>query len=251
MSDKPALFTAEIPGTGGVIKTRDEDFVVEELPLYEASGAGSHTYGLIEKQGLTTREALSRIGRALDIQSRNIGSAGLKDARAVTRQWISLEHVGPERLEKLDVPGVRILKVTRHTNKLKPGHLAGNRFVVRLRHLAMPVEQAASTARDVLAILTQKGMPNYFGPQRFGNRNYNQLLGKAVIRNNADEFIDLFLGHPQEGRPHLLRREVPRGEQGHREALQEARLPRHRRQPAGTATQRGRRCLRRAGARRQ
>ncbi len=221
MSDTLALLTAEIPGTGGAIKTRDEDFVVEELPLYEASGAGSHTYGLIEKQGMGTREALNRIGRALDIQGRNIGSAGLKDARAVTRQWISIEHVGPERLEKLDVPGIRILKVTRHTNKLKPGHLAGNRFIVRLRNPTIPIEQAERTASDVLAILTQKGMPNYFGPQRFGNRHYNHLLGRAVIRNNADEFVDLFLGHPQEeiDSPATLQARTLYSEGHHQEAL--------------------------------
>ncbi|MHC4518988.1 MAG: tRNA pseudouridine(13) synthase TruD, partial [Planctomycetota bacterium] len=199
MHDMPIPLTAQVPGTGGVIKTHDEDFFVEELPLYQAGGAGSHTYAFIEKQGIGTREALDRIGRALEINGRNIGSAGLKDVHAVTRQWISIEHVGPERVQKVSVPDVRILKVTRHTNKLKPGHLAGNRFVVRLRELAVPVEQAVETARNVLTILTQKGMPNYFGAQRFGNRDNNHLLGKAVIDNNALEFVDLFLGHPLEG----------------------------------------------------
>lgn len=199
MSEPLGHLTADIPGTGGEIKLRDTDFVVEEIPLYEASGHGSHTYAFIEKQGLGTREALGRIARALDVPARNIGSAGLKDTRAVTRQWISVEHVGPERVEKLDIPNVDILKVTRHTNKLKPGHLTGNRFVVRLRTLAVPAEQAARTAEQVLSILAQKGLPNYFGPQRFGNRHDNHLLGRAVLSNNADSFIDLFLGHPQEG----------------------------------------------------
>jgi len=199
MNEPLALLTADIPGTGGEIKLRDADFVVEEIPLYEASGHGSHTYAFIEKEGLGTREALGRLARALDVPVRNIGSAGLKDARAVTRQWISVEHVGPERVEKLDIPNVDILKVTRHTNKLKPGHLAGNRFVVRLRKLAVPAEQAARTAEQVLSILAQKGLPNYFGPQRFGNRHDNHLLGQAVLSNNAEAFIDLFLGRPLEG----------------------------------------------------
>jgi tRNA pseudouridine13 synthase len=199
MCNTPVLLTADIPGTGGTIKTRDEDFVVEELPLYQASGAGSHTYAFIEKRGIGTREALDRIARALGINGRHIGSAGLKDTHAVTRQWISIEHVGPERVEKVNVPDVRVLQVTRHTNKLKPGHLAGNRFIVRLRDLAVPPEQAAETARNVLAILTQRGMPNTFGPQRFGNRFNNHHLGKAVLKNALAEFIDLFLGHPLEG----------------------------------------------------
>ncbi|UCD49967.1 MAG: tRNA pseudouridine(13) synthase TruD [Phycisphaerales bacterium] len=198
MSDTLALLTADVPGTGGKIKMHDTDFVVEEIPLYQAGGNGSHTYAFIEKRGIGTREAIDRIARALDVPGRHVGSAGLKDVHAVTRQWISIEHVGPERLTKLDLPNVKILEVTRHTNKLKPGHLAGNRFVVRLRRLTTRVDEAARTAEQVLSILAQKGLPNYFGPQRFGNRDNNHLLGRTVIRDDAQRFVDLFLGSPQE-----------------------------------------------------
>jgi len=198
MGESPTYLTAEIPGIGGMIKTRDEDFCVEELPLYNASGTGNHVYVLIEKKGLGTREALDRIARALKVPFRTIGSAGLKDAHAVARQWISIERVSPKRVEELDIPNVTILEVTSHTNKLKPGHLAGNRFSVRLRQPAVPVEQAAETAQKAMTILANKGVPNYFGTQRFGNRSDNHLLGKAVIADDAERFIDLFLGNPQE-----------------------------------------------------
>ena len=198
MQDSLPFLTADLPGVGGVIKTRPEDFLVEELPLYEASGSGDHTYALIEKKGLGTREALDRIARALNISRRDIGLAGLKDAQAVARQWISVEHIPPERFEQLSIPGVRILQTSRHTNKLKPGHLRGNRFVIRLRRLALPLPQAAQIAEGVLSILTRRGVPNYFGPQRFGNHQDNHLLGKAVVRNDAAVFADLFLGHPRE-----------------------------------------------------
>ncbi len=196
MIDAPAFLTADFPGTGGVIKMRPEDFFVEELPLYEASGSGTHTYAFIEKKGLGTREALSRIAQALGTSPRHIGAAGLKDTHAVTRQWISVEHIEPERLERASIADLRILEVTRHTNKLKPGHLRGNRFVVRLRQTTVPIEQAAQTAEQVLAILTRKGVPNYFGPQRFGNRVDNHLLGRAVIDNDPTRVIDLFIGRP-------------------------------------------------------
>lgn len=199
MSDTLALLTADIPGIGGEIKTHDTDFIVEEIPLYAASGNGSHTYAFIEKHGIGTREAIDRIARAVGVPGRHVGSAGLKDVHAVTRQWISIEHVGPERLAKLDLPNVKILEATRHTNKLKQGHLAGNRFVVRLRDLTTPIDEAARTAEKVLSILAEKGLPNYFGPQRFGNRENNHLLGKAIIRDDAQGFIDLLLGSPQEG----------------------------------------------------
>jgi tRNA pseudouridine13 synthase len=196
MENLISFLTADLPGTGGVIKLFDEDFLVEELPRYPASGVGTHTFAFIEKKGLGTREALDRISQALGIPRRVIGTAGLKDTHAITRQWISIEHVPPQRLEALDLPDIRVLQVTQHSNKLKPGHLAGNRFVIRLRKLAMPIEQAAQTAEQVLSILTRKGVPNYFGPQRFGNRSDNHLLGRAVIDNDADRVIDLFIGQP-------------------------------------------------------
>jgi tRNA pseudouridine13 synthase len=199
VSETLPFLTADWPGLGGVIKMRDDDFLVEELPLYEASGSGSHTYALIEKRGIGTREALDRIARALNVPRRNIGTAGLKDAHAVTRQWISIEHAPPDRLEQLSVGDIRVLRLARHTNKLKRGHLAGNRFVIRLRQLKLPLPESARVAEQVLSVLAQKGVPNYFGPQRFGNRQNNHLLGRMLIANDAEAFIDLFLGRPQEG----------------------------------------------------
>ncbi|MBN1508673.1 MAG: tRNA pseudouridine(13) synthase TruD [Sedimentisphaerales bacterium] len=196
MHDSLPFLTADIAGIGGVIKTRPEDFFVEELPLYEASGSGTHVYAQIEKKGLGTREALDRIARALNASRRDIGLAGLKDAHAVARQWISIEHIEPQRVEQVAIPDVRILQTTRHTNKLKPGHLRGNRFVVRLRKLALPLPQATETAQNVLSTLGRRGVPNYFGPQRFGNHGDNHLLGKAVVQNDAAAFAGLFLGHP-------------------------------------------------------
>lgn len=199
MSDPLPFLTADLPGIGGVIKSRPEDFLVEEVPLYAASGAGHHTYVLIEKRGISTREALDRIRRALNISRGEVGSAGLKDTHAVTRQWISIAHTSRQRVEKLDLPEIRILETDQHTNKLKPGHLAGNRFVIRVRRVALPLEQAVHISGDVLAVLTQKGVPNYFGPQRFGNRRNNHLLGKAVIHDEMELFIDHFLGRPEAG----------------------------------------------------
>jgi tRNA pseudouridine13 synthase len=196
MENLITFLTSDLPGTGGVIKTFDEDFQVDELPRYPASGEGTHTYAFIEKKGMGTREALERISQALGIPRRVIGTAGLKDTHAVTRQWISIEHVSPQRVAMIDLPDLRVLRVALHSNKLKPGHLAGNRFVIRLRKLAVPIEQAARTAEQVLSVLCKKGVPNFFGPQRFGNRSDNHLLGRAVIENNAERVIDLFIGTP-------------------------------------------------------
>src|SRR5688572_26176151 len=117
--------SADLPGCHGTFKTANEDFRVAEVPLYAFSGSGDHTLVHIEKTGISTFEAIRRICQALDFPERDVGYAGLKDARGITRQWLSLEHVAPEKLAALALPKVSILETTRHNNKLKRGHLRG------------------------------------------------------------------------------------------------------------------------------
>jgi tRNA pseudouridine13 synthase len=193
------FLTNDFAGLGGVIKMRDEDFFVEEIPLYPASGEGTHIYVLIEKRGIPTMAALSQIAKLLHIRRQDIGFAGQKDAHAVARQWISIEHIAPEQITSLKINGVKILRFERHSNKIKLGHLAGNRFVIRLRQIKVPLRQAAQWAAQIMDILARRGVPNYFGPQRFGNRNDSQLLGRAVVKGNLEEFVDMFLGRPEQG----------------------------------------------------
>ena len=190
--------TTEYVGLGGVIKTRAEDFFVEELPLYPPSGEGTHVYILIEKKEISTMGAMAEIARALGIRRQDIGYAGQKDTRAVARQWISVEHIKLEKLQALDIPKVKLLQFARHGNKLKMGHLAANRFAIRLRKLELPMAEAEKTAKGVFEILSKNGVPNYFGPQRFGNRNDSHLLGEAIVKGKMEEFIDLLLGRPDD-----------------------------------------------------
>ncbi len=147
---------------------------------------------------MTTIDALSKIAKALNILTRDIGYAGLKDAKAITRQWISIEHIEPEKLSQLDIANIKILKLDRHTNKIKLGHLSANKFIIRLREVNQPIEQSVQLAQDIMAVLAKKGVPNYFGPQRFGNRAENHLLGELIIKNKLDEFVDMFLGKPRD-----------------------------------------------------
>ncbi|MDD5459620.1 MAG: tRNA pseudouridine(13) synthase TruD [Phycisphaerae bacterium] len=196
--------TADLEGVGGAIKTHDEDFFVEEKPLYEPCGQGTHIYALMEKKGTATMDALSLIARELGIAKRDIGYAGLKDARAVTRQWISIEHIDPQRLVSLDIPNVKIIKTSRHKNKLKIGHLSCNSFVIRLRDVMMPLDKAQAIIENVLAILVRRGVPNYFGQQRFGIRSETHLLGEALSKGKIDEFVDIFLGRPQKDEPEIF-----------------------------------------------
>jgi tRNA pseudouridine13 synthase len=83
--------TADLPGIGGQLKAEPEDFFVEEIPLYLPSGEGQHVYVEIEKRDLSTFAAIKMIARALNISPGRIGYAGLKDARAITRQTLSID----------------------------------------------------------------------------------------------------------------------------------------------------------------
>jgi len=190
--DQPRLL-ADFPPLPGLIKQHCEDFVVEEIPLYPASGEGTHTYFLIEKRGLSTMQAVQDIARALNVRRRDIGYAGLKDARAVTRQWLSVEHVPPETVRRLELGGLRVLEATRHGNKLRLGHLAGNRFVVKVRETEAG---RLGELRDALEHLCRVGVPNYFGQQRFGGRGDAWEVGRAMVRGDADLALDIMLGRP-------------------------------------------------------
>lgn len=192
MEDWPRLLTDFEP-LPGVIKEDYDDFVVEELPLYAASGAGTHTYFLLEKRGLSTMQAVNDMARALGVRRIDIGYAGLKDARAVTRQWMSVEHVDPERIERIDLPRMRVLCVTRHANKLKLGHLRGNAFTIRIRHTDPGRRDEVARALETLAA---RGVPNYFGQQRFGLRGDTWEVGREIVRENLDAALDIVLGRP-------------------------------------------------------
>lgn len=187
------FLTADVSPIAAAIKRRYEDFEVEEIPAYLPCGVGDHIYFTIEKAGLATMRAVNDIARALDRNPRDIGVAGLKDARAVTRQMLSLEHIDPKTIAALNIPRIRIVSTTRHGNKLKIGHLRGNHFRIKLR------EVEAGRLADVKAIcdvLARRGVPNYFGAQRFGLRGDTGLMGRAILKHDPVEMIDLMLGRP-------------------------------------------------------
>ena len=186
--------SAAMPGIGGRLKVKPEDFFVEEIPLYSPSNEGQHIFVEIEKSGLSTYAAVAQIARALNISPAVIGHAGLKDARAITRQTISIDRGTPDEIEHLELPNIKILSVRRHHNKLRMGHLLGNRFVIRVRDVE---RTALSAAEQILALMATQGEPNYFGEQRFGKRGNTGRLGELLIRGEAAEFVAELLGRPQ------------------------------------------------------
>jgi tRNA pseudouridine13 synthase len=186
--------TGDLPGVGGRLREQLEDFLVEELPLYEFSGAGQHALLLVEKTGISTTEAARRLARALGVRERDLGFAGHKDARAVTRQWFSVPRVPLRDVWTASAPGLRVLDATLHRNRLKAGHLLGNRFEIVLRGVGAG---AADRARAVLEVLARRGVPNYFGEQRFGARGDSDLVGRELVRGSARGALERLLGSPR------------------------------------------------------
>jgi tRNA pseudouridine13 synthase len=180
--EPPPLLTAGLAGIGGVIKQNPEDFEVEEIPAYEPSGSGDFLYLWIEKRDMGAEYFVRQVARRLDISIGEVGTAGLKDRHAVTRQMVSVPARAEERLAKLESEDLRLLRVGRHSNKLRPGHLHGNRFQILVR------DTDPATPERLLPLVEQlkhDGLPNYYGEQRFGKEGETLALGLALLRGET------------------------------------------------------------------
>ncbi len=162
------------------IRSIPEDFEVEESLLYALEGSGPHLYLKIEKRLCNTDDVARSLARALDLHRRDVGYAGRKDRLAVTRQWFSVPARAAAGLEGWRHPGTRILERERHSEKLRVGQLAGNRFRLRVREVS---EVAGRQAGERLQALAERGMPNRFGRQRFGRDGRNVERGASILRS--------------------------------------------------------------------
>jgi tRNA pseudouridine13 synthase len=160
------------------IRTELDDFQVDEIPLYTPSGEGGHTFVRIEKRERNTEEVARDLARAAGVPAREVGYAGRKDRRAVTRQWLSVPGLDPEQALSLSLPGVQVLEAARHPHKLRTGQLRGNRFVLVVREVDVETAARAATRLDELR---RVGMPNRFGSQRFGRDADNAERGRDVL----------------------------------------------------------------------
>ncbi|MCP4446662.1 MAG: tRNA pseudouridine(13) synthase TruD, partial [Myxococcales bacterium] len=192
--------TATLPGIGGRLRSENSDFAVEEISAYLPCGEGDHVYVWIEKREMTTVHAIRELGKCLDIRESDIGAAGMKDRYAVTRQMLSLPPpTTPEAALACEIDGLKILSAERHGNKLKTGHLKGNRFVLRVRDLNCPAQEAVTRSQAILECLSNvPGAPNWYGAQRFGRGGGNASVGKALVMKTKTP------GKPPRGRQRRL-----------------------------------------------
>jgi len=161
-----------------IFNASPRDFTVEEIPLYEFSGEGEHLVLKVRKKELTTWEMLEILSSHLGIRVRDIGYAGLKDKHAMTIQYISLMATHAPKLDSFEHEKIKILESTRHNNKIRVGHLKGNRFHLRFKKV-LGVQR--DMLDSVLKWIKTNGVPNYFGHQRFGIHGDNWMEGRQIL----------------------------------------------------------------------
>lgn len=190
------FITAPLPGVGGQIKAEPEHFQVEEILPYAPCGEGEHVFVTLRRAGWNTADVAAALADRFNLKSVDVGWGGRKDKRAVTTQTFSLHlpvAVTDAQVER-DLAELKfdILEVRRHRNKLKTGHVAGNRFSILLTQ-AGPGDMEA--AESIAGLIRRNGIPNFYGDQRFGSNMAN--IDRAVhfierqrpARSKKDAFV--------------------------------------------------------------
>jgi tRNA pseudouridine13 synthase len=179
------LAYGDTPSLRGQLRSSPDDFVVEEILGYDADGNGEHVVLWVEKRGANTDWVARELAKFAGVAQVAVGYAGLKDRHAVTRQTFSVQLAGKPDPDWSLFPHaeVKVLAATRHSRKLKRGALRGNRFVLVLRDVVG--DHAA--AERVLEQIAVRGVPNYFGEQRFGREGGNVAQARAMFAGRRVE----------------------------------------------------------------
>ena len=161
------------------MRTSPEDFRVDEIDAFEASGSGEHLLLTVEKRGMNTAFAARRLAEWAGIEAGGVSYAGLKDRHAVTRQRFTVHlprKVAPD-LAALESDELHVVDHAWHARKLPRGALLGNRFALVMREVrGVPAEIEAR-----LQAIQARGVPNYFGEQRFGRGGDNVASALAMF----------------------------------------------------------------------
>ncbi len=190
--------TAGLRGVGGRIRARPEDFMVEEVSLYEPSGDGSHLYVNITKVNQTTRDVQLQLAELFNLKPQNIGTGGLKDKFSVSTQTFSIlfeQNVisSGEAMEVIEGSlDVRVNWAKWHSNKFRAGHLIGNKFKVIITAIHIPKNQAIENSKRIADMIHKRGLPNYYGEQRTGKHGKNVVDGWGILQGKR-RFTDRWL----------------------------------------------------------
>lgn len=155
------------------------DFAVSEELGFTPEGEGAHDWLCVEKRDRNTTDVAQALARYAGVHPRTVGYSGLKDRRAITRQWFSVERPGGRGAdwEGFRADGLEVIDSTRHSRKLRRGTHRHNHFRLVLRDLHDP----EGALDDALRRLRENGAPNYFGEQRFGRGAHNLELSRRLF----------------------------------------------------------------------
>ncbi|MFA5931303.1 MAG: tRNA pseudouridine(13) synthase TruD [archaeon] len=212
-----SAFITTTPALKGRVKQRYSDFVVEEVltdgevctverftktwqergeqkeMVVPERGEEEHLLVNLEKINTDTSAALALLARGLNLSKQRIGYAGLKDKRAITCQRISLYMPDPERVKRFGVKGLEIRNPRWSANKVELGELKGNKFVITIRDISVSEEEIKKIVEEFIT-QAKKGLPNFFGMQRFGGkRQITHRVGKLMLEDKFEEAIILYL----------------------------------------------------------
>ena len=215
------IYITQIPGIGGKLRTKIEDFLVEEITTtgeilksqnlskihpkndlnFDNLPTNLSSYNLVlEKYNYETFSAIERIASSLKIPYRNIGYAGLKDKRAITCQLISISRIDPRELLNFEVQGIYLNRI-RPGKPIKLGELRGNRFKITIRQLDALYDQINNKINAILEQITHSQLPNYYGHQRFGVlRPISHKVGRELLFDDFEKALQIYLtaNFPQE-----------------------------------------------------
>jgi tRNA pseudouridine13 synthase len=185
LAQAPLPWAYGVPPLTAQLRSTPEDFVVEEILGYDAEGAGEHALLWVEKRGANTDWVARELAKFAGVSQVAVGYAGMKDRHAVTRQTFSVQLAGKPDPDWSAFPHteVKVLAATRHSRKLKRGALRGNRFVLVLRD----VKGERAAAEQVLTQIAARGVPNYYGEQRFGREGGNVAQARAMFAGRRVE----------------------------------------------------------------
>lgn len=211
------VYATSSAGIGGKVRENVEDFVVEEL-LVDGSKAHLETSQICAtpevlncsktktryllcsfvKRNWDTLAALKNIANQLNVGTQQIQIAGIKDAKALTAQYVTVENASPEQISRVHVKDVKIQVLGYLRNRLSAYYLYGNSFRIRIKDVkhstTVTKRRIANTVELLKAI---GGMPNFFGHQRFGTiRPITHLVGKAIMEKDLEKAAMLLLVKP-------------------------------------------------------
>jgi len=184
-------YGTSLPGIGGKVKEKTEDFRVEEIPV-EMEEGGKFLLCKLKKKNLTTFEAINKVSSELGISKNRIGYAGLKDKKAITTQFVTIRGVDLEQT-KVKKENIELEPVKKVQKPLRSGDLKGNRFDIVIRDIDLDSEEGRDRLESLCSGI-KEGIPNYYGMQRFGgDRPITHLVGMEALKGNFKKSVNTYL----------------------------------------------------------